>query len=111
LAEDDATVVGHAFGSAGGMADTPLADRVTVLETKMEKVDAFLENFDRTLEVHFRAQAEMLDERFVQVSTEMNRGFAGLQKDVTSLQKDVTSIQKEITILRQGITIILGRLR
>ena len=37
-----------------------------LLETKMQKVDSFLENFDKTLEVRFRAQAEMLDERFVE---------------------------------------------
>jgi hypothetical protein len=97
LPGDDATVVGHGFGSASGMPDMPPANRVTVLETKMKKVDSFIENFDKVLQVRFREQAEMLDERFAQVNTDMNRGFSALQKD--------------ITIIREGMKILLERVR
>jgi hypothetical protein len=104
LADDDATVVGHA---------------VTILETKMDKIDSFVEKFDKTLEVRFRAQAEMLDERFAQVFTEMDRRFAQVFTEMdrrfaqvaTEMNRGFTSLQNDITILREGMKVLLERRR
>ena len=58
-----------------GMPDPLLTDRVAILETKMERVDSFVEEFDKMLEARFRAQAEMMDRRFVDVLRQMDRRF------------------------------------
>ena len=89
------------------MPEPRLADRVAILETKMKRVDSFLENFDKTLELRFREQAEMLDERFVLV-----RGDIGaIQRDIGALRGDMTTLRKDVTILREGMKIILQKLR
>ncbi len=60
--------------------------------------EAFIDNFDGTLEVRFRAQAEMLDERFAKV----DQSFAEVRRDIAALQKDMT-------IVRDGVSILLKR--
>jgi hypothetical protein len=86
------------------MAETPLADRVTTLETKMEQVNFFIAQFDKVLEVRFRAQAEMLDERFAQVFTVMDRRFVDVLRQIDSRFVDV------VEEMREGIATILQRL-
>ena len=75
------------------MPETPLDDRVTIFETKMAQVDSFLEQFDRALEVRFRAQAEMMDRRSVDVLRQIDRRFVDV-----------------LVEMREGIATILQRL-
>jgi hypothetical protein len=117
---------GTALAVLRGMPELPVADRVTILETKMEKVDSFLENFDTTLEARFRAQAEMLDERFAevyakmdqgfdQVHSKMDQGFAQVQTKMdqgfVQVRGSIGALQKDLAILREGMKILLTRIR
>jgi hypothetical protein len=101
------------------MAGVPLADRVAMLETMMEKADAFIANFDRALEVRFRAQAEMLDERFAGVDerfADLNERlfgvkgkFASVDGQFNKVDEQFVLIRNELRILREGMSILLKR--
>ena len=93
------------------MADQ-LADRVAVLEAKMEKTDAFIANFDKALEVRFRAQAEMLDERFADLNERLfgRKGqFASVDGQFDKVDEQFVLIRQELRILREGMSILLKR--
>ena len=109
---------GTRLAHAGSMATKSLADRVTDLEAKVGS---------QTLEQQFRAQAEMLDERFVQVHDRLD-GLAAdvsvlkadvsllktdvsvLKTDVRALKTDVSTLKKDMAIVRGGVGLILRKL-
>lgn len=94
------------------MANQPWADRVAVLEAKMEKVDAFVADFDKALEVRFREQAGMLDVRFAEVNERFDRIDGRLDKMDGRLDKmddEFVFVRRELRILREGISILLKR--
>jgi hypothetical protein len=103
------------------MADLPLVERVAVLETKMEEANAFIANFDKALEVRFRAQAEMLDERFAGVDERfvdlnerlfgVNGKFASINGRFNKVDEQFVLIRKELGILREGMSTLLKRRR
>lgn len=81
----------------------------------------------QTLEEQFRAQGEMLDERFVQVHERLDglaadvgilkRDVGGLKADVSALKTDVSALKvdvgalkKDMAIVRGGIGLILRKL-
>ena len=91
---------GTAFAIEWAMPQRTLASRVDAIEEKVKKFDRFLDNFDTTLEKRFRAQGEMLDERFAEVN-----------QNVAVVRSDISALQRDMTIVREGIKIILGKLR
>ena len=104
---------GTALAHASRMTEEILAGRIAILEAKMEKVGAFVADFDSTLELRFRAQAEMLDERFGEVNqrfAEVNRRFAEVNQNVAVVRGDIGALQRDMTIVREGIKIILQKL-
>jgi hypothetical protein len=123
---------GTTLAEAWGITEQPLAERIAILEAKMEKVDDFIGRFDRTLEFRFRTQAEMLDERFAnilavmdkrfaqvfsvmdkrfaQVFTLMNKRFAQVDQNFLDVRNDLVAVQKDLSILREGMKIILQKL-
>jgi hypothetical protein len=116
---------GTTLAEAWGMTEQPLAERIAILEAKMEKVDDFIGRFDRTLELRFRAQAEMLDERFANVLAVMDERFAQvfsvmdkrfaqvftvMDKRFLDVRNDLVAVQKDLSILREGMKIILQKL-
>jgi formyltetrahydrofolate synthetase len=103
---------GTHIAHVGCMAAKSLADRVAELEAKVG---------NKTLEEQFRAQGEMLDERFVEVHQRLD-GLAadvgvlttdvrGLKTDVSALKTDVSALKKDMMIVREGVGIILRKLR
>lgn len=81
----------------------------------MEKLEAFQRAFDKTLEKHFRAQAEMLDERFAQVDArfvEMDKKWdVKLESKLEAkFEEKLAPIYRDLTILREGMKIILTKI-
>jgi len=111
---------GTALAHASRMTEEILAVRIAILEAKMQKVDAFIANFDNALEVRFRAQAERLDERFAEVNdrfaevhqrfAQVDRRFAEVNQNFAVVRGDIGALQKDMTIVREGIKIILQKL-
>lgn len=109
---------GTCLAQARCMAAKSLADRVADLEAKVGP---------KTLEEQFRAQGEMLDERFVEVHERLD-GLAAdvsvlkadvsvlkvdvsvLKADVSALKVDVSALKKDMSIVREGVGIILRKL-
>ena len=91
----DAAVSGFSR-TAGSAFD---CSRVDAIEETVKKFDMVLDNFDMTLEKRFRAQGEMLDERFAEVN-----------QNVAVVRSDISALQRDMTIVREGIKIILGKL-
>jgi formyltetrahydrofolate synthetase len=110
---------GTRVAHVGRMVDKGLAGRVADLEAKVGR---------KSLEEQFRAQAEMLDERFVEVHERLD-GLAAdvgvlkidvsalktdvgaLKTDVSALKTDVSALKKDMAIVRGGMGIILRKLR
>ena len=61
---DDASVVGAVFALSPCMAEKSLEERVSAIEAQLGH---------RTLEQHFREQAELIDRRFVESFREQGR--------------------------------------
>jgi hypothetical protein len=77
----------------------------------VEKLEQLHADFDKTLEKHFRAQAEMLDERFAQVDVrfvEMDRKWDA--KLEAQFDEKLAPIYRDLTVLREGMKIILTKL-
>ena len=101
-----------ARGSQHGcdMEPKSLVHRVAALEAKVGI---------KSLEVQFREQAEMLDERFLEVNQRLDgiatdvailkADISGLKIDVNMLKVDVSTLKKDMTIVREGISILLKR--
>jgi hypothetical protein len=98
LLDDDGGVVSVRVWQSWWIMADQLADRVAVLEAKMEKVDAFVAAFDKALEVRFRDQAGMLDERFAAVNGRLDKA-----------DDQFVFVRDELGILREGISILLKR--
>ena len=81
---------------------------MTTIDQKPSIIDLpSFDNFDMTLEKRFRAQAEMLDERFALVDAR----FAEVNQNIAIVRSDIGALQRDMTIVREGIKIILGKLR
>jgi len=78
------------------MAQRTLEERVSTIEAQLA---------GKTLEEHFRAQAELIDERFAVRDAPLGR----LQRDVSELKTDVAALKKDMVIVREGIGILLKR--
>jgi hypothetical protein len=70
----------------------------------------------KTLEEHFREQAELIDQRFAEYGEKWERRFSRLERDVTglkvdvgTLKADVTTLKKDMVIVREGISILLKK--
>ncbi len=106
------------------MARRTLEERVSAIEVQLA---------GKTLEEHFRVQAELIDERFAARDVRLGRlerdvsdlkadvrslkidmgvvkaDVAILKSDVGMLKADVGTLKKEMVIVREGITILLKR--
>jgi hypothetical protein len=68
-----------------------------------------LARFPKTLEGHFREQAELIDQRFAEHDKKWERRFDGLDRDVSSLKADASSLKKDLVIVREGLSILLKK--
>ena len=75
------------------MAEKSLEERVRAIEVQLA---------GKTLEEHFREQAELIDERFAELNEKWEPRFSRLDRDVTALKKDMV-------IVREGISILLKK--
>jgi hypothetical protein len=102
---------GTHFAPIVGMSQRSLLRRMENLEERVEKLEGFQRDFDKTLEKHFRAQAEMLDERFAQVDArfvEMDKKWD--LKLEAKFDEKLAPIHRDLTILREGMKIILTKI-
>jgi len=96
------------------MAKKSLEARVSLIEVQLA---------GKTLEEHFREQAELIDERFAirdakwdarfwvierDIST-LKADVGTLKSDVATLKGDVDSLKKDMVIVREGLAILLQR--
>ena len=72
-----------------GMANRSLEQRVSAIEAQLA---------GKTLEEHFRAQAELIDARFAARDARLGR-----------LERDVSALKKDMVVVREGISILLKR--
>jgi hypothetical protein len=84
------------------------------LEVRVAAIEAQLAG--KTLEEHFREQAELIDKRFAVRDAKWDGRFRNierdikvLQTDVTGLKTDVSALKKDMSVVREGITILLKR--
>jgi hypothetical protein len=89
------------------MAKESLEERVAVIEAQLA---------GKTLEEHFREQAEMIDERFAVLDAKWDARFQVMERDITTLKVDVSalkvdvgSLKKDMTIVREGMAVLLKR--
>jgi hypothetical protein len=93
------------------MAEKSLEQPVSVIEAQLA---------GKTLQEHFREQAELIDRLFAYRFEELDRKwgprFAGvegevstLKADVSALKADVSTVKKDMVIVREGIAILLKR--
>jgi hypothetical protein len=79
------------------MAKKSLEERVSAIEAELA---------GKTLEEHFREQAELIDRlfayRFEELDKKWGPRFGGVERDVSALKKDMV-------IVREGIAILLKR--
>jgi hypothetical protein len=93
------------------MAKKSLEDRVSVIEVQLA---------GKTLEEHFRAQAELIDQRFATRDIRLGRlerdvmamkvDVRSLKIDVSALKIDVAALKNDMVIVREGIGILLKKL-
>ena len=85
------------------MAEKSLAERVSAIEDELA---------GKTLEEHFREQAELLDQRFAEQDVRFGRlehDVGILKSDVGILKSDVSALKKDMVIVREGIGILLKK--
>jgi hypothetical protein len=93
------------------MAKKSLEDRVSAIEAQLA---------GKTLEEHFREQAELIDRLFAYRFDELDRRWgprfgavegrlSTLETDVSTLKADVSSLKKDMVLVREGIGILLKR--
>jgi hypothetical protein len=70
----------------------------------------------KTLEEHFREQAELIDERFAVRDAKWDARFRRIEQDIGTLKGDVGTLKgdvgvlkKNMVIVREGIAILLKR--
>ena len=84
--------------------------------------ESFHKDFDKILEKHFRAQAEMLDQRFALIDArfvemdkkwdeKLDKRVATLEARLeTRLEAKLEPIRKDLTIVREGMKVVLEKL-
>ena len=118
---DDAIVLGTLFALGLFMAKKSLEERVTAIEVQLA---------GKTLQEHFREQAELIDQRFAEQNQKWETRFGRLERDVgvlqtdvgtlkadvstlkadvSTLKADVSTLKKDMVIVRDGISILLKR--
>ena len=78
------------------MPGPSLEERVSVLERYFVR---------KSLEEHFRAQAEMLDERFAAVDAR----FAQNEERLARMEARLDTIMRELATVRNGLEVLLSR--
>jgi hypothetical protein len=63
----------------------------------------------KSLEEHFREQAELIDERFAIRDAKWDSRFRIIERDISTLKVDVSALKKDMVIVREGIAILLKR--
>jgi len=63
----------------------------------------------KTLEEHFREQAELIDKRFAVRDAKWDARFRRIEQDIGTLKGDVGALKKDMLIVREGIAILLKR--
>jgi hypothetical protein len=109
---DDGSVVGGTrFALASRMAkQSSIESRVQVIEKKVAKLEQLSKGWDASLEKRFRAEGEMMDERFANLYAYIDKRFIGVDKQFAGVDQRFDSIDRELKILREGMKIILARL-
>lgn len=93
------------------MAEKSVERRVAAIEAQLA---------GKTLEEHFREQAELIDRLFAYRFDELDKKWSprfgrlegavsGLDTAVTVLKTDVSALKKDMAIVREGIAILLKR--
>jgi hypothetical protein len=95
-------------------AKKSLEERVSVIEAQLA---------GKTLQEHFREQAELIDERFAVRDAKWDTRFRVIERDISTLKADVGTLKadvgtlkgdvvilkKDMVIVREGIAILLQR--
>ena len=63
----------------------------------------------RTLQEHFREQAELLDLRFAEQDERWDVRFGRLEEDINVLKADVSTLKRDMVIVREGIGMLLKK--
>ena len=96
LHEDDATVVLARFSLMElSMAEKSLQERVSAIEAQLA---------GKTLQEHFREQAELIDQRFVEQDKKWDVRFRGLEGDVKVLKRDVGGLKVDVIALKTDVS-------
>ena len=89
------------------MARKSIEERVSVIEAQLA---------GKTLEEHFREQAELIDERFAVRDAKWDARFRNIEQDIVTLKADLSTLKgdvgalkKDMVIVREGIAILLKR--
>ena len=101
---------GTRFALPLSMAEKSLKERVSAIEDELA---------GKTLEKHFREQAELIDQRFAERDVRFGRlehdvsvlkaDVGVLKTDVGVLKTDVSALKKDMVIVREGIGILLKK--
>ena len=82
------------------MAKKSLEERVSAIEAQLA---------GKSLEEHFREQAELIDERFAVRDAKWDSRFRTMERDISTLKLDVNALKKDMVIVREGVAILLKR--
>lgn len=82
------------------MARKSLEERVTAIEAQLA---------GKSLEEHFREQAELIDERFAIRDAKWDSRFRTIERDISTLKVDVSALKKDMVIVREGMAVLLKR--
>ena len=97
--------------SRGMTKQAKLETRVLVLEDKMKALTKEWDRrFEKRLEERFRAEGEMMDERFANLYAYTTKRFDGVDERFTGVNQRFDAIDKELKMLREGMKIILSKL-
>lgn len=82
------------------MAKKSLEERVSAIEAQLA---------GKSLEEHFREQAELIDERFAVRDAKWDSRFRTMERDISTLKLDVNALKNDMVIVREGVAILLKR--
>ena len=77
------------------MAEKSVVQRVSAIEAQLA---------GKTLEEHFREQAELIDQRFTEQDQKWDERFERLERDVSALKTDVSALKTDVSALKTDVS-------